>query len=154
MRRNERPPDQDFAPGERLYRRVHPDDLVRGVVAVDAIALPDVSTMRERFTHDLQWVLIDAEGDRGDRDFSGWGIVAFTVADVPETLEYQGTKRFFSFSVVHAPEKYNYPHSEVRAFDGLTRIREKGVLPKDVHLRFRERLRQRIKVVHQPASPC
>ena len=146
MRRCGREPVADFEPDENLYRRFSSDSLDGSTVAMDAIVMPDMSTMRQRFTDDVEWVLIDTTRRE---DFSSWGILAFSVGDIPEQIEDVGAFEY-NFAAVHTPQRNNYPHTDVRAF--LAGRPVETELSPDVHLRFRLRLSFKIRVIKQPST--
>lgn len=133
--------DPVFHPTERLFRRFPPIYSDGTRVEMDAIALPDMSVNREKYGPP-DWLLLDG-------DFEGWGVFAFEVADIPEKFPVEGVW-MYSFKPVHRPKKRNYPHTEVRAYENGTHIKSSERLPRDVQLRFRERLRWGVRVCIQP----
>ncbi len=146
MQRGARGPVADFEPDENLYRRFSSDSLDGSNVAMDAIEMPDMSTMRQLFTEDVEWVLIDT---RGRTDFSSWGILAFRVGDIPDQIEHRGVF-VYEFAAVHTPKRNNYPHTDVRAFTAGRPVNTE--LPPVLHLRFRNRLRFKIRVIKRPSA--
>ena len=59
----------------------------------------------------------------------------------------------YRFDVVHTPTQDNYPHSEVYAFENERHIvAEKEEVVPAVHLRYRNCLRQRLRVVIRPGE--
>lgn len=143
MMTRERDRDPVFTRKERLFRRF-PRKYTDGTrVEMDAIALPDMSVNREKYGPP-EWLLLDD-------DFEGWGVFAFAVADIPEGFLIEGV-RMYSFKPVHCPQKRNYPHSEVRAYEDGEHIDSSERLPRDVQLRFRERLLWGVHVCIQPKS--
>ncbi len=103
-----------------------------------------MSTMRQRFTDDIEWVLIDTTRQN---DFSTWGILAFRVGDIPEQIEDLGA---YEFAPKHTPQRNNYPHTDVRAFTAGRPVNTE--LPPVLHLRFRNRLRFKIRVIKRPSA--
>lgn len=82
--------------------------------------------------------------------FAGCGVGAFRVADVPKCLEELGT-RTYTFDLAHAPTENNYPHSLIRAFDDRgTHLVDDSAIPPAIHLRWRNRLRQCIRLRISP----
>jgi len=150
MRTNGRQEDQNFDDDERLYRRVPPNLCQSGEIEVDAVELPDISTMRDKYTDSIDWVLIDPTAKS---DFSGWGVAAFPVRGIPSSVPFRGLETYY-FRPVHCPEKNNYPHSEVRAFDedGNRLSSKPMVIPPECHLKFRERLLRCTKLVRSPSA--
>ena len=146
MQRCGRRPVVDFEADEDLYRRFHPDSLDGSTVAIDAIVMPDMSTMRQRFTEDAEWVLIDTTRRA---DFSSWGILAFRVGDIPDQIEHRGVF-VYEFAAVHTPKRNNYPHTDVRAFREGRPV--KADIPPELHLRFRNRLRCKIRIIKRPRA--
>lgn len=145
--------DPVFADDEHLYRRFPPASFTNGELDVDAVRLPDISVMREKYTLSLDWVLIDT---RGERDFSDWGIAKFTVGRIPPLQWYRGVQ-VFSFAPRHVPyPDTNYPHSEVWAFEGDDPENddahlEENTLPPEADLAFREKLLWVIVIQRAPS---
>lgn len=138
-----RAPDQEYAEQEELFRAFEPDALEGRAIAIDAIELPDLSVNRGKYGPPEWLLLVDR--------FQGCGVAVFKVEDIPRELEHQGVRRF-TFAVVHAPTENNYPHSEIRAYNEQgTHIQAKERLDSDLHLRWRNRLRQRIRVRIMPS---
>lgn len=149
MKRAGRPLDPDFAPSECLYRRISPTSFQNGEIDVDAVNLPDVSTMRSKYTPQPEWVLIDP--DRG-YDFRHWGIAQVRVDGIPKM-----SRGIVKFSPCHDPSENNYPHTEIRAYDAtgehLTGMPIARLLSPEVHLDFRERLLRKMTILQQPSEP-
>ena len=146
MQRCGRAPVADFEADEDLYRRFSSGSLDGSNVAMDAIEMPDMSTMRQLFTEDVEWVLIDTTRRT---DFSSWGILAFRVGDIPDQIEHRGVF-LYKFAAVHTPKRNNYPHTDVRAFTEGRPV--SAELPPELHLRFRLRLRFKIRVIKRPSA--
>jgi hypothetical protein len=145
MLRRGRGPDPDgFAEDESLYRAFEPDAIEGQTVAIDAIELPDLSVNRGKHGPPGWLLLLDR--------FEGCGVAEFHVRDFPKELLHNGQPRY-TFDIIHDPTDNNYPHSVIRAFDNGVHITDenKHRLEPDVHLRWRNRLRQRIRV-RIPAS--
>lgn len=149
MRSNGRAPDDDFGPDELLFRRFPPQAFVDNELELDSVQLPDISTMRQRYTEDPCWVLLDVTGKQ---DFSSWGIAAVRISKLPREVWHHATNKY-DFVVAHAPLSNNYPHSEIRAFDSSRKhLRENSEIPPDVGLCFRERLLRVMKVHRRPTA--
>lgn len=133
-------------PAKRLYRRFRPEALCGGELSLDAIDMPDMSVMCEQLTEDIAWVLIDPSGEH---DFGSWGVAAFRGTDIPPSQRHLGTE-LFDFFAEHEPVRNNYPHSVVAARRNGKRLAPADVLPPQVHLRFRYRLRCKTVVVVAP----
>lgn len=147
MMKGNRMPDPVFADTEILFRRFRPDDFDAGSVAPEAFELPDMSVSREKYGPP-GWLLLDD-------DFSGWGVGAFYVEDIPrgEQLLHRGVIAYVLVPE-HIPLRHNYPHSEVRIYRDDARIcRENGNVDRlepEFHLRWRERLSQASWIAIQP----
>jgi hypothetical protein len=130
MLQRQRMPIEHFDPEELLYRRLMPGAVVNGQVTLDSIELPDMSVNRDSLGPP-EWVLL------ADGGFPDWGIAKFQVKDVPGEMVHLGVIRF-TFRVVHKPERKNYPHSEIRAFeDGVHIDGKQRMLDPELHLRWR-----------------
>jgi hypothetical protein len=167
MKRNNREPDQDFFADEYLYRRV-PDILWDDdEINIGAIELPDISVNRQKYGP-AWWVRYIETGDStpGARSFTltEMGVIGFMSKDIPPRQAFQGVF-LYRFQVVHAPEKYNYPHSEIRAFESKlgdpegreTHVDGKGMIKRIDpiwHLQWRERLARKCRVVLRPREPA
>lgn len=151
MLQNGRPPLPHFDPREYLYRRVPPEQWVESStglpIDIDAIELPDMSVGRSRFAHP-EWLRL-ASG------CSEWGVVGFRVCDVPPERLIDGIP--YQFSPEHAPERRNYPHSEVRAYEPSSSKHVDGksiMLPPRVHLEWREQLLREVRVFLRNCQPA
>ena len=143
MRRLDRPVIPRFDADEDLYRRIQPGSIINGRLALDAIELPDMSVNRGS-PGPPEWLLLTE-----DR-FASWGIAKFKVRHIPTPLIHQGVSEF-TFKPVHLPEKNNYPHSEVQAFEDDVHIDGKvRLLDMDLHLRWRRRLRMNVQIHRVP----
>jgi hypothetical protein len=137
-----RKPVQDFTDDEKLYRAFPPDCLDGTALEIDALELPDMSVNRGKFGPPEWMLLLDV--------FNGFGVAAFCVGDIPKELLHRGVERFTS-RPFHSPTPQNYPHSEIRMFNGYGHhINAKDCLDPDLDLRWRERLLQRIRVIIRP----
>jgi hypothetical protein len=122
--RQDRPPNPDFPPSERLFRRIHPGHFTEGQVLPAAIPFPEFSVNREAYSLPADVLL----------NHPGFGIFAFRVNDVPRRLE-SSDNRVFTFAVEHDPLEENYAHSVVRSYsDGVRAEKEP---PKTVRTQFR-----------------
>jgi len=146
MLRGDRPVDQNFDGAELLYRRVPPDSWKNGhdKITLDAIDLPDMSVLRSRYAHP-EWARF-----HGDQyTYADWGIIGFAVQDIPPQFLDQGVFTY-TFAPHHAPEKRNYPHTEVRSFENNVHISVRDRLSPSAHLRWRGLLLRRIQKVILP----
>lgn len=146
MKKNGRPVDPNFSADEKLYRRVRPGSVHKGKVHIDAIELPDISTMRDKYCNDPEWVLIDTTRRH---DFSTWGIATITIKDIPEETLWRGIETIQT-TARHKPLRDNYPHTEIQAHRGDDHISSREDLPPEFHLQFRLRIAQTTKIVKQP----
>lgn len=148
MQTKDRHRDDVFLSQELLFRRFHMHHFQDNELEIDAIEMPDMSVMREKYCDDPCWVLIDLEDQI---DFSGWGIAGFPRSAIPATLYFRGNPNF-TFEPKHVPYKRNYPHTEIWAYDEGIRVTGKNSLPPEVHLPFRERLLWETVIVRPPQS--
>ena len=144
-----RQPDQVFSPDESLFRRFRPSDFVGYEIAPEAFELPDMSVIRQKFGKP-EWLLIQEE-------YQDWGVAGFKVEDIPanEEVHHLGYIEYV-LRPEHAPDKYNYPHSEVRIYrDGVHICRASDnlyLMEPDFHLRWRYRLSLASRVTIRPSS--
>jgi len=129
-------PDPEFEASERLFRRLHPDHFVGGVITDAFLPFPSFSVNREKYSHP-QEVL---------REHPRYGIAAFAVGDIPERLDAD-PGQIYRFGVEHVPLPDNYAHSEVHSFrDGA-----KAEPPRIVRKKFRDLLRRQTVVLKEPS---
>ena len=150
MKQNRRFVDAHFVKTEYLYRRVPLDYWADAGddLDVNAVELPDMSCGRSKYGHP-EWLRLDVR-DNGVYIFrDGWGVIGFQIGDVPPERWDDGILRF-TFSIVHEPDEWNYPHSEIRAFDGGVRIDVVEKLPELMHLEWRELLLREARVFLKP----
>jgi hypothetical protein len=138
---NNRAAEQDFHCSEYLYRRVPLNwwEERNDPIELDAIELPDMPVLRGKYGHP-EW----ARFDGGEYKYSNWGVVGFATNDIPTRLLDRGVFHF-TFRPMHTPQKKNYPHSEIRAYEDETHIDLRDRLDHDLHLRWREQLLRRLK---------
>ncbi len=141
-------------PEEMLFRRVPPKLWDDEHVELDTVELPDMSVNRGSLGP-AAWARL------ADHGYPNWGVIGFRVGDVPPEFEYRGVYAYAT-RVCHSPLKYNYPHSEVRAFEAPTGPRgpeapiDKKLLDKlvdatpEVYQRWREHIRRRCRIVLRP----
>jgi hypothetical protein len=137
MMQGTRPVDPAFDDQEELYRRFSSEKLDGGEIAIAAVALPDMSVMRQKYGWP-RWLLLDDE-------YSDWGVLAFHVRDIPPAQElwHEGIISY-TLAPEHVPYQRNYPHTEVRVFRAGVHICKESMnldlLDPDFHLRWRERI--------------
>lgn len=137
------PIDPVFLDEEQLYLRIRPDASYpnRDDLLLSDVRFPAFSVNRGKYSR---------PEDALAPNWPTWGVAAFFVRDIPSSLEgptaEHGVSVTIRFHPVHCPELGNYAHSEVRSFsDG-----DENVLPsKVVRARFREHLRQRLRIAIQ-----
>ena len=151
MQTKDKPVVHEFAPAERLFRRVPHTLWDDDEIELDAIDFPDMSCTRESLAPPMaaRWV--------GENDVD-WGIIGFRVSDIPAEVPYQGAVRH-RLRAEHAPLKRNYPHSEVRVYESpwdqpaieihLDKKQLPGV-PREAQQVWREKLRRKSKIVLAP----
>ena len=146
MKAHGRPLDDHFLPAEQLFRRVPPDLWDDGAedFDIEAIELPDMSVVRGKYGQP-EW----ARFDRGD--YTDWGVIGFAVRHIPSLLTHLGVFAW-TFSPHHDPERNNYAHSEIRAFENGRHIDMKLSERIDpiLHLRWREQLLRNLGKVIRP----
>jgi hypothetical protein len=145
MKQKGREADPIFDPEEKLYRRFQPEAFEDGSVTIDAIELPDMSVNRGKYGPP-EWVLI-SETDRYD----GWGVLAFEVRNIPNPVVYRGI-RTFTFGPVHCPQRQDFPHTEIWAFENGEHVSISDTVAEEaeIHLRWRQNLLWRSNVVITP----
>ncbi|MFP3868178.1 MAG: hypothetical protein ACLFUU_08445 [Desulfobacteraceae bacterium] len=138
MLRNNREPDQDFAPEEDLFIRFkeYHEDLII------PIEIKSVNQSLNRSKHGCQpeWILLPC--------YKKQGYVVFKVKDVPPFMMSSAGDRY-DFQIEHIPEDYNYCHSEIWVYKGkkqIDRIRRNSGMKRD----FRMRICERMQVVKYP----
>lgn len=144
-----------FEPDELLYRRVPPDskyyDFAIGECTIDAVELPDMSVNRGSLGP-KEWLLLD---------YPHAGVASFRVDEIPHPILHNGI-RWYSFFPVHRPEKKNWPHSQVEAYESDQRIsrHEDGIhvdgkfikIDDREHYRWRYQLRCKLKMEITPTG--
>jgi len=141
-------PDQSFVDDERLFRRYRPNDLVDGKLAPASLAIPKnsgPSFVREKYAIPEDVLHPDCAGAR---DFSGWGIFALRVGDIPPQLPPDvPTHRFWP---QHVPLEDCYAHTEIwcnRIGQGQTYQAPNSATLKTL---FRAMVSQHLKIVREP----
>src|SRR5215469_12650665 len=88
--------DQNFRDVERLFRRVHRDNMKPdGKASFLAFALPDMSVNRENYS-------TAAEARKGFRP-EDWGVVSITVGDMPPRESLPQITHSYRFRARHVP---------------------------------------------------
>jgi hypothetical protein len=104
-----RHPNQNFRDVERLFRRVHRNNMKPdGKASFLAFELPDMSVNREEFS-------TAEEARKGFRP-EDWGVVSIRVRDMPPRESLPQTDHSYRFRSRHVPEDGNFAHSEVRVW--------------------------------------
>src|SRR5262245_17289903 len=102
-------PDQHFRDVERLFRRVHRENMKPdGKASFLAFELPDMSVNREDHS-------TSEDARRGFRP-EDWGVVSIRVGDMPPREALAHINHSYRFQARHVPEAGNYAHSEVRVW--------------------------------------
>lgn len=130
-------PDPEFEDSERLFRRIHPEHFMEGVLADAFLPFPSFSVNREKYSQPEDVI----------RDHPTFGIAAFAVGDIPPELEGEPGQAF-RFGVEHAPLPDNYAHSEVHSYQNGAKAKPSRIVRK----RFRDLLRQRATIMRRPAA--
>jgi hypothetical protein len=146
MKERGRPVDDHFIAAEQLFRRVPPDLWNDGAedFDIESIELPDMSVLRGKYGHP-EW----ARFNRGK--YTDWGVIGFAVRHIAPPLTHLGVF-VWTFSPHHAPERNNYPHSEIRAFENGVHIdmKRSDRIDPHLHLRWRDYLLRHIDKVILP----
>ncbi len=130
-------PDPEFEASERLFRRIHPDHFVSGILTDAFLPFPSFSVNREKYSRP----------DDILREHPQFGIAAFAVGDIPQKLDAE-PGQVFEFGVEHVPLPDNYAHSEVHSYLAGTKAKP----PRIVRKRFRDLLRRRTVVLKEPVA--
>ena len=131
--------DPDFPPSEELYLRLKTVLRDNTPAILGQLRFPDFSVNRQRYS-DPADVLKPSWPD--------WGIVSFTVADIPGPVESPPPAADeFEFRAEHVPVPGNYAHSEVCSYKNGKRADRRP--PRTVRLSFRIALWERLDVVRE-----
>jgi hypothetical protein len=145
-----RPVDPNFGDLEELYRRFSPDKLDGDEISIAAVALPDMSVIRQKYGRP-GWLLLEEE-------YADWGVLAFLVRDIPPNREvwHEGVIAYV-LEPRHVPYRHNYPHTEVWVFRENAHICRDNdnlhLLDPDFHLRWRECIVLAGRIAVYPAHP-
>jgi hypothetical protein len=135
---------EGFRDEEELFRAFEPGAWEGDRLSIDAVGLPDLSVNWGKHGPPEWLLLLEV--------FAGCSVGTFKVADVPKRLEHLGVY-VYTFDLAHKPTENNYPHSIIRAFDESGQhIQNEQALNPQVHLRWRNRLRQRVQLRIRPGS--
>jgi hypothetical protein len=97
---------QDFPLGERIYYRVHPDNIDCGKVKWESLTLPDMSVNRGNF-----------DGAKEARKvYREWAVASFLVSDIPNRQRQAFTTHDYLMRLRHDPVDGFYSHSEIRVW--------------------------------------
>ena len=100
-------PDQDFAPDERLYRRLAFDDLIQDH-RIDPISIRVTDCSFNRSKYSSLGAVIVAGNPREN------GAASVRVDEIPVELYCDNSKKIIDVSIAHDPEPANYAHTEIR----------------------------------------
>jgi hypothetical protein len=108
---------------------------------IDVVRMPDMSVHRGKYCT-AECIL---------RGYVGWGVVQFRVRDVPQTVAYNG-QVFYHTRPIHVPldGQYDYPHSEIRAFDSANKHVTTPQYRAEADMIWRENLLRGCKPVVSP----
>lgn len=139
-----RGPDQLFDRNEQLCIRIMSKHIRNNSIDLSAINLPDLSVNRMKHKGCIEYVLMHDYPKYVD-----WGVLTITVERVPNETYLNGSK--YEFRVVHDPIRKNFFHTEIRCFDDTdNHIESKDVLPIELQMRFRDRLRFGLRKAREP----
>lgn len=132
---------------EELYRRFPPDLLQNGRISLDAIEMPDMSVNRSSLSIPQDVIAYE--------EFDGWGVAGVMVDEVPPELVENGVIRW-TFATVPCPCKFKgkmvLSHCEIRGYRDNRHITDVALFPHEVHLRFRTRLRHKLRIRIHPTT--
>lgn len=152
MKRGSRPVIEAFHDDEYLYRRV-PTSIWASVDApltVDAVRLPDISMARSSLGHP-EWLRLDMHSGIYRKN---WGVIGMQCRKILPMFQPTGGPAF-TYRIAHMPLDYDYPHSELQAFEGDKHLNtQESVLPEDLHLEWRASLLENYDVMIRPNEKC
>lgn len=138
MRRNGRPVDQGFQPGEKLFRRYAADHLIDGKFSPMGLSFDTPpSVNRENFSESHDVLFSETN------EFANWGVWSVKVGDLLSA--FPETEPAFSFYPKHTPMEDNYAHSEIWS-DQVPPIGSYAKPSRSVRKLFRTFLCQRIVI--------
>ena len=138
--------DQNYVPEEHLFRRFRPE--YGDEPDLDAIQLPDISVNRGKYCEPLHTLWSESG------QYDEWGVLRFSVKNVPPRLSFAGIKEY-KFEIFHAPQRRNYPHTEIRASNETgERLVDKAMakMDRDTNLKFREKILEYADVAIRPGE--
>ena len=138
MYRRGRAEDSEFRPEELLFRRYMKEHWVEGQFTPAGFKFPKQSVNREKYS-EPEDVLFAEEAS-----FEGWGVLQFSVSDIPPRL-FANEVLAFIFFPKHVPEEDNYAHSEIWC-DQEERTGEYVEPSKKFKKLFRSKLSQRVSI--------
>lgn len=144
LRRDGRPIDAEFLPGEELYFRVSAVHIHGEHVSPASIRVPAQSVDRQKYCPVPDWVLVPG--------YEHWGVAKFFRGDVPDSMvsPSPGNVRY-RFTVEHVPEDENYAHSEIRAYKGDQALFDQKLQINDtVKKTFKMQLADKMRIIQRP----
>jgi hypothetical protein len=127
--------DPDFAPSERLFRRVPAAALLGDSVDDIALPAPSFSVNREKYSAPRDVL----------RGLDGFRVAAFAVRDLPSNVAGEDSS-LYRMGVEHEPEEDNYAHSGVHTFrEGIKLINKPSKL---IRKKLRDLLRRKITILN------
>jgi len=141
--------DPLFLADETLFRRV-PTRLwdTADKPPIEAIDLPDISVGRSKYGHP-EWVRHDAVNGK---HFDKWGVIGIVVSAIPNPFANNGVA--LEFSCVHDPLENDYPHTEIRMFDGGEHLDRLDGISEEMHLLWRESALREVRILLRPRQKC
>lgn len=110
-----------------------------------AVRFPDFSVNRQKYSAPEDVLL---------PDYANWGIIKFTVADVPASVPAEviasAEGADYTFAVVHDPLEQNYAHAEVRTSRNQIYRKNLKIKHQGVKRWFRVRISQATQLVRKP----
>lgn len=132
--------DPNFAPTERLFRRVPIGDVVDGSVSDASLPSPTFCVNREKYCSAAEAL----------STWKGFAVAALPVEGIPPVVVSDDGKEYY-FGVEHVPEPFNYSHSEVNTYVRGEKMDTPQQPPRHVRKKFRNILRQRIEILEAEA---
>lgn len=146
----------ELPPNIQLYRRCPRTHFDGGQILPSSLRLPDLSVIRAdlaKTPDDARWSCA-AHLKAGQVEYEEDScVIAFPASAVPSNESADNQGKTYGIAVVHDPCEDLYPHSEVRMFDGETRIVNQNAVPGTVKKKLRQKISDSVVTVWLPGSP-
>lgn len=141
MRQRGRSSDPRFDPAETLFIRFKEDTRAGDKLAVAAIALPDQSGNRSKYSQERDVLLVQYP------KFIDWGVARLPVREIPHSCKSPGDVDY-GLEPHHDPLPQNYAHSEILVTKSGVRVRDKNKINQTVRKQLRLRIAERCEIIH------